>query len=240
MEVEATVQFEAIKKMNSLRFIMLPKSKLQWSSTSNADMCCFSFKHLKYLEWEGFPCKSLDNIHMGNVVVIRLQNSKLEKLWEGADKSLKKLKILTVSKSTSLTKTGNFIGLENLEELRLNGCENLEELDCSIGCLKKLVSLNLSGCQRLKRLPWEMIDKLTSLEELNLGNCTQLKMRNKVGSLKSVKYLLSSKNKVSSHPNSLCQLHQLTEIILTGCTKVRSIPNLPPNMKYLLQKVVGT
>ncbi|GKC21537.1 TMV resistance protein N [Tanacetum coccineum] len=92
----ATVQLEAFKKMSSLRFIMLHTSDrwmsssdpyLQWSCSSNDDMsACFSFKYLKYLEWWHFPCKSLDNIDMGNVVVIILHNSKLEKLWEGANK----------------------------------------------------------------------------------------------------------------------------------------------------------
>ncbi|PWA38414.1 hypothetical protein CTI12_AA581540 [Artemisia annua] len=84
MEKGATVQLEAFKKMSNLRFIMLHNFKLQWSSSSNDDMsACFSFKHLKYLEWARFPCRSLDNIDMGNVVVIKLYDSKLEKLWEG-------------------------------------------------------------------------------------------------------------------------------------------------------------
>ncbi|GKF17831.1 TMV resistance protein N, partial [Tanacetum coccineum] len=66
-----TVQLEAFRKMGNLRFIKLcdPYS-LKWSCSSNDDMSCFAFKHLKYLEWEGFPCKSLDNFDMGNVVVI--------------------------------------------------------------------------------------------------------------------------------------------------------------------------
>ncbi|GJS86247.1 hypothetical protein Tco_0752788 [Tanacetum coccineum] len=64
-----TVQLEAFRKMGNLRFIKLcdPYS-LKWSCSSNDDMSCFAFKHLKYLEWEGFPCKSLDNFDMGNVM----------------------------------------------------------------------------------------------------------------------------------------------------------------------------
>ncbi|GKB18145.1 TMV resistance protein N [Tanacetum coccineum] len=232
MEEEATVELEAFKKMSNLKFIMLNDDNLKWSYSSNDNMsACFSFKQLKYLHWRYFPCKSLDNIDMGNVVVIILQNSKLKKLWKGANKSLKKLKILDVSDSSSLIKTGSFIGLENIEELNLSGCENLIELDSSVGCLKKLVYLTLFGCKRLQRLPWEMIGKLTSLQQLNFGYCTNIS--NEVGGLKSVRYLLSSKNKFSSHPNSLCQLHQLTTITLHHCTKLKSIPNLPPNIEYL-------
>ncbi|GKA46677.1 TMV resistance protein N, partial [Tanacetum coccineum] len=68
------------------------------------------------------------------------------------------------------TKTGNFIGLDNLEELKLAGCLNLVELDSSIGCLQKLVELNLSDCSPLKTLPWEAMSKLTALQSLNLEN----------------------------------------------------------------------
>ncbi|PWA91696.1 TMV resistance protein N [Artemisia annua] len=205
-----TVQFDAFKKMSNLRFIKLDNSLLQWSSSSKDDMsACFSFKHLKYMEWYQFPCKSLDNIDMGNVVVIKLENNKLEKLWEGV-KNFKKLKILHVNWSTTLTKTGNFTGLINLEELNLNECENLEELDSSIGCLQKLVKIDLCISTRLKSLPWE-IGSLISLKHLNL----------RVNTL------------ISSLPNSLCQLHQLTELDLSYCSNLKSIPDLPLNIEYV-------
>ncbi|PWA83462.1 TMV resistance protein N [Artemisia annua] len=229
-----TVQLEALKKMSSLRFIMLRNFKLQWSSSSNDNMsACFCFKHLKYLEWQWFPCKSLDNFDMGNVVVIKLQYSKLEKLWEGV-KNFKKLKILNVSNSNSLTKIGNFTGLENLEQLSLYGCETLEELDSSIGCLQKLIELDLSYCTRLKSLPWKSIGKLTSLLKLKLLKCHNvLEISNEVGSLISLKHLDLCYNIFSSLPNSLCQLHQLTKIKLSGCTNLKSIPDLPPSIKKL-------
>ncbi|PWA94965.1 TMV resistance protein N [Artemisia annua] len=196
--------------MSSLRFIQLLNYELQWSSSSNDDMpACFSFKHLKYLEWEWFPCKSLDNIDMGNVVIIKLRDSKLEKLWEGANKSCKKLKHLDVTDSSSLTKIGNFIGLENLEELYLEYCLNLEELDSSIGCLQKLVELHLSGCTLLKSLPWE-IGSLISLQRLDLD-----------------------RNRFNKLPNSLCQLHQLIVIYLFDCTNLKSIPDLPLNIEFV-------
>ncbi|XP_076939047.1 TMV resistance protein N-like [Bidens hawaiensis] len=106
---------------------------------------------------------------MCNIVVLELIKSKLERLWGGI-KSLKKLRILDVSGSRSLTKTGNLSGLENLEELNLCYCRNLKELHSSIGDLKKLVILNLSASMPLKRTPWEMIGKLPSLQKLTLGN----------------------------------------------------------------------
>ncbi|PWA80030.1 TMV resistance protein N [Artemisia annua] len=295
IEEPVTVQIEAFKKMSNLRFIQL-RRKLRWSFSSkdvidkarscfsfkhlkylvrkrNKAPCksmsaCLSFKHLKYLEWEGFPCKSLDNIDMGNVVVIALWHSKLEKLWEGVKRvvgtdsvrsiklessdieepvtvqieafkkmsnlSFKKLKILDVSESTSLAKTGNFIGLENLEELNLTKCFKLEGLDSSIGCLQKLVELDLSCCTGLKRLPWEMICKLTSLQKLNLLNCFNLmEISHEIGSLISLKHLdLGGYTRSKNLPNSLCQLHQLTSLYLSYCHNLKSIPDLPLNIQY--------
>nr|GEZ51878.1 TMV resistance protein N [Tanacetum cinerariifolium] len=54
-------------------------------------------------------------------------------IYLSGEGSLKKLKILNMNDSISLTKTGSFIGVENLEELVLTRCENLKELD---SCLK--------------------------------------------------------------------------------------------------------
>ncbi|PWA52719.1 protein SUPPRESSOR OF npr1-1, CONSTITUTIVE 1 [Artemisia annua] len=127
---------------------------------------------------------------------------------------------------------GNFIGLENLEKLRLKECENLKELDSSVGCLQKLVVLDLSYCIRLKRLPWEMIGKLTSLQYLYLDACP-LEISHEVGSLVSLKGLDLSRNRSNSLPNSLCQLHQLTTIDLSQRINLKSIPDLPLKIEYV-------
>ncbi|PWA50024.1 TMV resistance protein N [Artemisia annua] len=131
-------------------------------------------------------------------------------------------------------RTGNFTGLENLEKLDLFRCYNLKELDSSIGCLKKLVELDLRLCTRLKRLPWEMICKLTSLQKLDLFDSFNLpEISHEIGSLISLKHLNLSGNTFSSLPDSLCQLHQLTKIELYYCTNLKSIPDLPPSIKDL-------
>ncbi|KAK1420489.1 hypothetical protein QVD17_22129 [Tagetes erecta] len=153
------------RKMSNLRLIRL------WDDAcyQSAEMNRLCFKKLKYMFWYRFPLKSLDNIDMCNVVIVDLKYSKLETLWEGI-KSLKKLRILDVSCSSSLTKTGSFSGLENLEELYFHCCEKLEELHESIGDLQKLTILDLRESIPLKMVPWEMIGKLASLQELSLGS----------------------------------------------------------------------
>lgn len=87
---------------------------------------------------------------------------------------LKKLRILDLNSSHSLTKCVNFCGLENLEKLSFCGCHKLEELHSFIGCLHKLAILDLQDCRGLKTLPWEMIKKLRCLREFYLNYCDNI------------------------------------------------------------------
>lgn len=146
--------------------------------------------------------------------------------------------------SLSLTKTGNFYGVENLEELHFGGCKNLKELHSSIGCLHKLAILNLSRCIALKSIPWEMIVKLTSLRELKLSNRQNtLPTPNLRGNmmnpqeLKSVTELhLHEVPKFSSGDPQffmkLTGLTSLTHLSLSGCN-VSHVPSAIGNLMTL-------
>lgn len=82
---------------------------------------------------------------------------------------LNKLKVLDLSCSKNLTKSPNFLQVPNLEELILEGCTGLVELDESIGHLKGLLVLNLNGCKNLKSFP-RSTSNLQSLEALSMGS----------------------------------------------------------------------
>ncbi|KAI7751742.1 hypothetical protein M8C21_015691, partial [Ambrosia artemisiifolia] len=172
---EVIVIVEGLRKMCNLRLLCIRCLIISWNSCLNDEVTPLSFKKRKYMDWYGFPFKSINNVDMGNVVVLKLQNNKLEILWEGM-KSLKKLRILDVSDSLNLTMTGDFYRLENLEKLNFYNCRNLKELHNSIGCLQKLVILNLYGCVALKWIPWEMILNLPSLERVNIEDTTGLQI----------------------------------------------------------------
>ncbi|PWA76538.1 TMV resistance protein N [Artemisia annua] len=246
-----TVQLDAFKKMSNLRFIQLNHLNLKWSSSSNDDIsACFSFKHLKYLEWDRVSriqvvcnprvMKATSRSPDASTVAVAKNRWRWPEVM-----SLKKLKILDVDNSNSLTKTGNFTGLENLEELSFYNCKKLEELDSSIGCLQKLVELDLSYCSRLKRLPWEMIGKLTSLQNLYLQNCSNileishdLSMRNcnvsqvsgRIGNLVSLEILDLSGNRFSSLPESFSNLSKLKELYINDCSQLQILPPLPSQL----------
>ncbi|XP_076899060.1 disease resistance protein Roq1-like [Bidens hawaiensis] len=78
------VTLEAFRKMSNLRLIMFDYDDYADEHLKiNDETTHLYFKRLKYMCWPGFPLKSLDNIEMCNVVVLKLINSKLVRLWEG-------------------------------------------------------------------------------------------------------------------------------------------------------------
>nr|XP_043638138.1 disease resistance protein RPV1-like [Erigeron canadensis] len=240
---------QALAKMSNLRFICFYPHEGFHEITLNTNdeiMPPLRFKHLKYLKWVQYPFKCLDILDMRNVVVIELWDSKLEILWEGF-KSMKKLRILRVE-SLELRRTGSFIGLENLELLDLEGCQNLEELDCSIGCLQKLVTLCLTGCHELKMVPWKMIHKLTSLEVHDLQVCPNiLNIYHELWNLpniSSIKYKLENTGELWNPPNNFNIISHIynytTEVVpkekldsMDGTSKGQGEVPTFPKFKYI-------
>jgi len=63
--------------------------------------------------------------------------------------------------------------IPNLEQLNLEGCVQLVQIDPSIGILRNLVSLNLKDCKNLRSMPSDIFG-LSSLEDLKLSGCSKL------------------------------------------------------------------
>ncbi|XP_028060255.1 TMV resistance protein N-like [Camellia sinensis] len=83
--------------------------------------------------------------------------------------------------------------LNSLEELLLNDYIRLVEVDESIGCLDKLVVLDMTNCRKLEQLS-SSISMLKSLEYLDLSGCSKLRKLDafKRSPLKSLYTTLSS------------------------------------------------
>ncbi|XP_071726652.1 TMV resistance protein N-like isoform X2 [Rutidosis leptorrhynchoides] len=247
----------ALNKMNNLRFIKLVgvEDCFYFSSHDDVSLC---FKHLKYLEWEGFPWRSINNhLDMPNVMVIVLNNSKLEILWDGIKNlNLKKLKILDVYHSESLTMTGSFIGLENLEELHFKRCSNLKEVDSSIICLGKLHTLNVFSCDNIKSIPNlppsiklivargctnlvnlpSNMSELQSLTILNLGHCSNLGsegLMRVTGGLRKLQCLYMMRSNVSQVSSEIGNFESLQKLYLSG----NNLSSLPDSLSNLSQLV---
>ncbi|CAH8383563.1 unnamed protein product [Eruca vesicaria subsp. sativa] len=106
------------------------------------------------------------NFRPENLVKLQMQNSKLQKLWEGVH-SLAGLMVMVMFSVM-------FSMATNLQELDLSYCSSLVELTSSIQHLNKLKWLYMSYCKSLKILPAGMY--LQSLDHLNLRRCSRLKI----------------------------------------------------------------
>ncbi|XP_050115947.1 disease resistance protein RUN1-like isoform X5 [Malus sylvestris] len=183
-------------------------------------------KELIRLRWFGCPLKSIpdDFFNQDKLVVLEMWRSKLVQVWEG-NKSLHNLKTLDLSYSDSLQKSPDFSQVPYLEELILEYCISLSEIHPSIGHLKRLSLVNLSGCYELISLPRDFY-KSKSVETLLLNWCTSFReVHEDIGEMISLRTLEADRTAIREVPPSIVGLKNLTRLSLNG-NKFRSLPNL--------------
>ncbi|KAI3498356.1 hypothetical protein L1887_34129 [Cichorium endivia] len=209
---------------------------------------------LQFLSWEGYPDRSLpQTFQANNLVGLELPSSRIMQLWESGDKKvLTKLRFLDLSYSKLRT-----LDLEmtpNLERLDLKGCHNLMKLHVAVGCLARLVYLNLIGCSRFKSFLFikqlESLELLclpkleVTVESLNefprysrdnlpklLFTCFYLQEKQPPSTgnvLKSIYLNLQPCTKLQSLSGSICGLQHLRHLTFNGC-----IPEVPNDLDQL-------
>ncbi|XP_042477365.1 disease resistance protein RPV1-like [Macadamia integrifolia] len=132
----------------------------------------------------------------------------------------------------------------------------IQELPLSIGILKNLISLSLSGCKRSTSKHWnpfywfwssvrKIPDSITvlptslmglsSLRKLNMRNCNLLEgaIPGEIGSMCSLEHLDMGNNKFCRLPTSIRHLSQLKSLKLENCTRLQFLPELPSSLEEL-------
>jgi len=94
---------------------------------------------------------------------------------KGGCLSLQSLELSTKLQSLVLIRCGckDLIWLRKMQRLKIlvfKWCLSIEELPDEIGELKELRLLDVTGCQRLRRIPVNLIGRLKKLEELLIGH----------------------------------------------------------------------
>ena len=152
--------------------------------------------------------------------------------------NLDKLKLIDLSKSECLTQTPDFTGFPNIERLIFQGCTSLHELHPSVGGLKKLILLNLSGCSKLKKFP-EIETDMTNLLELHLDGTFIEELPSSIKHLTGLTVLnLQDCKNLLSFPSAICSLTSLKILTLSGCKGQQ--PKQALLCTYLLNPICAT
>ncbi|KAM7469101.1 hypothetical protein LguiA_007284 [Lonicera macranthoides] len=204
-EQEYTIEMgtKAFRKMTKLRLLEIHNACIPKGPDYLPD-------ELRWIDWDEYPSNSLPAMFEANVLVgLRLRCSRLKQLWDGRTKKLlKNLKYVDLSDSRNLVGISHLGEACNLEELILQRCTSLVKVDPSIALLKKLVCLNLAGCEKLRSLPKEM-GNLECLEELLLDETAVTELPPSIGYLKNLKKLSLFKCSSQSRTSIFKSLFQL-------------------------------
>ncbi|CAF1920659.1 unnamed protein product [Brassica napus] len=166
-------------------------------------------RKLRFLRWDEYPSKCMpSHFRVESLVELRMEYSKLEKLWEGTQ-FLGSLKEMDMSYSADLKEIPDLSKAINVKELKLWGCSSLVALHSSIGNLSKMYGLRLSGCTSLVTLP-SSIGNLSKLSELDMSKCSNLNFL----------------------PADV-DLESLEVLNLNGCSKLRTFPRISRNITSL-------
>lgn len=206
--------------------------------------------------------KSLDLSYCINLKIISELPSCIEELtliecgmeeWSASIQSLDNLKNLPLCMCKNLRTLPSSFHLNcNFRELDCFRCSNLnkfpnvtgnlkkivleetaiEELPSTVGGLSSLIELQLGNCSRLQSLP-DSICELKCLERLILWGCSKLGRLPPLYGLWSLTDLYLDDSAVSEIPSDIVSLSSLRLLSLNNCTRLRYLPELPERARVL-------
>ncbi|CAH8270763.1 unnamed protein product [Arabidopsis lyrata] len=227
---ELNISERAFEGMCNLQFLRIDGdcNTLQLSQGLN-----YFSRKLRILHWSYFPMACLpSNVNLEFLVELIMDNSKLEKLWEGI-KPLRNLKRMDMRDSANLKELPDFSTATNLQKLNLSYCSSLIKLPSSIGNATNLKKLNLRRCSNIMEFP-SFIEKATNLEILDLSSCSNLvELPLFIKNLQKLQKLrLGGCSKLQVLPTNI-NLESLVELDLTDCSALKLFPEISTNVRVL-------
>ncbi|XP_010496021.1 PREDICTED: protein VARIATION IN COMPOUND TRIGGERED ROOT growth response-like [Camelina sativa] len=226
------VHESAFKGMPNLRFLEI-NGRMELHLPESFD---YLPPKLKLLCWPNFPMRCMpSSFRPENLIKLKMQESKLHKLWEGVV-SLAYLKEMDLSGSSDLKEIPDLSMATNLETLNLEDCESLVELTSSIRNLNKLLELFMRSCTSLEIIPTGF--NLKSLDYINFDGCSKLRTFPEFSTNISALSLLDTN--IEEFPSNL-HLENLSELNISSDGKqwegvkplTPFLSMLSPTLKYL-------
>ncbi|KAJ9552019.1 LOW QUALITY PROTEIN: hypothetical protein OSB04_016064 [Centaurea solstitialis] len=132
---------DSLQKMDKLKLLQLKFVPLTGPYDNFSE-------DLRWICWPGFHLRTIpSDLFMGNLVALDMSYSCLEVF--DPPMVLQSLQILNLKESQSLSEIRNIYQLPNLETLILWNCHSLVHICETIGGLKNLVLLDMTGCEHV-------------------------------------------------------------------------------------------
>ncbi|KAK9990031.1 hypothetical protein SO802_025016 [Lithocarpus litseifolius] len=213
---------DTFKNMRNLKFLLVENIQISKGLK-------YFPNELRLLQWPKYDFLLPLKFYPQNLVVLNMPNSqiRLEKLLK-QDRAFEKLKNINLSRCKFTTKLPYLLCAPNLKNLDLRGCENLIEVDESVGYLDKLETWNLDDCRNLEILP--SLPKLKSLKHFGLRHCKRLEKFPAICA-PNFEYLeLIGCEKLIEVDESVGYLDKLETWNLHHCRNLEILPSLPKLM----------
>ncbi|CAN1245259.1 Disease resistance protein L6 [Linum grandiflorum] len=136
--------------------------------------------------------------------------------------SLEALESLTLE-STSLKRLSILSSLANLETLDVSGCIRLVDIQ-GLDRLGSLQKLNMSNCWSIEELP--DISEMKSLKVLDVSECIKLVRVNGLEKLESLEELYMVDCRLIKELADMSDLKYLAKLNLMGCTELKNVEGL--------------
>ncbi|KAJ9537963.1 hypothetical protein OSB04_030696 [Centaurea solstitialis] len=230
---------DAFTDMKDLRFLDISISPMSKDRSDDKEPKVLP-NNLRWLSWSSYPGKYLPrDFKTKQLVVLCMAHSKLVQLSEKLLDPIPTLKVLDLSGSKDLISIPSFAGFPNLERLTLQNCRNLKLIDASIAYLKRLVSLDMSGCSELQEFP--PIVNISSLKFLIFSGCTKLRRFLEIeGNTDSnvISIDIRDCKSLTSTSLKLGKLTLLRSLKVSGCSSLEELPKSLADLQFLEELLV--
>ncbi|KAF3564887.1 hypothetical protein DY000_02012504 [Brassica cretica] len=184
---------------------------------------------LRLLHWDAYPSKGLPpKFYPEHLVELNMQESQLEKLWEGTPR-LTNLKKMELMESWHLKELPDLSNATKLERLDLAWCQSLVEIPFSFSNLHKLKVLAMFACSKLQVLPSTM--NLASLKVVNMAGCSRLRKFPDFST--NISSLKLSNTLVEQVPASIQHWTRLRFLELSYNGKLKTLKNVLEGVSHL-------
>ncbi|XP_022733870.1 disease resistance protein TAO1-like [Durio zibethinus] len=182
---------------------------------------------LKWLQWQGCALKTLpsDFCPQQLAVLDLSESNNIERVWNSySNKVAENLMVMNLCGCSNLASLPDLSGHKKLQKIVLQNCVKLINIHKSVGSLKSLLHLDMTGCSNLVEFPSD-VSGMKNLQTLVLSDCSKLKELPKgIGSMKSLKELYVDKTGIEKLPESIYRLEKLEKLSLSGCIHIKQLP----------------